>query len=255
MKTQISCLIFFGYWYGLKFRFSHIDALYRYDSEGGRYRLFQYCCWSSTRRSISSKFLIISQNYIARTSIDLIKENGFTFKKGKKQTILRGNSNGRTLYRWSSTSYKNTYPSQIPAAYPEAGGLRHWPPRGREKTEYMCFKREGAPTTLNEGPLKLDKFTWLINWKWCWNTLCKGMECFGQFIDLSYEKNGISSKQRLCQYNSMEEPHGRNNLLNTNCTATFLPSLNRITVRRKIHAGHFWRIKDDFISDYSSLDS
>ena len=59
---------------------------------------------------------IICLVYILRPSIDLMKENRFTLKKDKKQTISRSNSYGCRLSRWHSASCKYTYPSRIPAA-------------------------------------------------------------------------------------------------------------------------------------------
>ena len=40
-----------------------------------------------------------SLDYVLRTSIDLMKENSFTLKKSKKQTIPTKNYHGRRLHR------------------------------------------------------------------------------------------------------------------------------------------------------------
>ena len=60
-------------------------------------------------------FIICPDNGL-RISIDLIKKNSFTLKKGKEQTIPHRNYYGRRLCRCYSTSFKYTHPSQILAA-------------------------------------------------------------------------------------------------------------------------------------------
>ena len=60
--------------------------------------------------------VIICLDYVLRMSIDLIKENFFKLKKGKKQTIPYRNYNRRWLCRWPSASRKYSDPNQIPDA-------------------------------------------------------------------------------------------------------------------------------------------
>ena len=76
--------------------------------------------------TLAPYLFIICLDYVLRTSIDLIKENGFTLKKkkkGKEQTISRTNYYGRRLYLAQtimdadySASGKYMYRSRIPAA-------------------------------------------------------------------------------------------------------------------------------------------
>ena len=75
--------------------------------------------------------------------------------------IFRRNYNGRRLCRWSSASCKHTCPSRIPAALSGAASRRDWSLQGRKQAEYLFFNQEGAISTLNCGPLKLDNFTFL----------------------------------------------------------------------------------------------
>ena len=69
------------------------------------------------QRDILDQYLfIICLDYVLRTSIDLMKENGFNFDKGKKQTIPRMNNYWRGLRWWHSTSDKYTRLGRTPAA-------------------------------------------------------------------------------------------------------------------------------------------
>ena len=58
---------------------------------------------------------IICLDYVLRTSIVLMKENGFT-QKAKKRTIPYTNYYRRRQRRWYSASGKYTKPSRISAA-------------------------------------------------------------------------------------------------------------------------------------------
>ena len=100
---------------------------------------------------------IISPDYLLWTSMDFIKENGFTIEKSKKQTAPR------TIYYWSRLCWWHDSSTQ-------SESLLHsleWASSGiglymdADKTEYMCFNRRGGFSTLNGGSLKLvDKFTY-----------------------------------------------------------------------------------------------
>ena len=52
----------------------------------------------------ASYMFILFQDYVLPTSVNLIKENGFTLKKGKKQTISRGNHCKRQLLSWCNAN-------------------------------------------------------------------------------------------------------------------------------------------------------
>ena len=56
---------------------------------------------------------IICLDYVLQTSIDLMKENGFTLKKQEADNTCR-NYNGCKLCRLHRASYKYTYPRRIP---------------------------------------------------------------------------------------------------------------------------------------------
>ena len=56
----------------------------------------------------------ICQDFVLRTSIDKMKDNGFKLTKGKKK-IPSTNNYGRRLHRWHSTPGKYIHPSWNPA--------------------------------------------------------------------------------------------------------------------------------------------
>ena len=59
---------------------------------------------------------IICQDYVLRTSIDKIKENGFELTKKRSRRYPRKNNYRRRLRRWHNYSGKYTRPSRNPAA-------------------------------------------------------------------------------------------------------------------------------------------
>ena len=78
------------------------------------------------RDTLAPYLFIICLDYVLRMLIDLIKENGFTLKNSKKQTISHRNYYRHRLCRWHCASWKYTYPSQISTAWPGAGSRKHW---------------------------------------------------------------------------------------------------------------------------------
>ena len=107
--------------------------------------------------TLAPYLFIIFVDYILRTSIDLIKENGFTLKKGKKQTIPHtNNADDIELLENIPTQPESLLHNQEQAA----GGIGlHI---NADKMEYTCFNQKGDISTLNVGSLKIvDKFTYL----------------------------------------------------------------------------------------------
>ena len=62
--------------------------------------------------TLAPYLFIISRDYVLRTSIDNIRENGFEVTKKKKQKIPRKNNYRRRLSRWHSDTGKYTQPSR-----------------------------------------------------------------------------------------------------------------------------------------------
>ena len=86
--------------------------------------------------TLAPEMLIISFDYVSRLSINLLKENSFMLKKGKRQTISRRNYDGHRLHRWSSASHKYTCPSWIST---DANSKIYWPLHECKK-KFICFK-------------------------------------------------------------------------------------------------------------------
>ena len=96
--------------------------------------------------TLAPYLLIICLDYVLRTSIDLMKENGFKLtKKSRKYIALLANTptQGESLLHSLERA---------------AGGIG----LNADKTEYMCFNQRGNIYTLKGDSLKLvDRFTYL----------------------------------------------------------------------------------------------
>ena len=101
--------------------------------------------------TLAPYLFIIYQDYVLRTSIDLIKENSFTLKKGQKQTIPRRNNYSDDIVLLSNTPALAE--SLLHSLEQVAGGIiLHV---NTDKTEHMCFNRKEDISTPNGGSLKL----------------------------------------------------------------------------------------------------
>ena len=108
--------------------------------------------------TLAPYLFIISLDYVLRTSIDKVKENGFKLTKERRRRYP-----AKTI-----TDADIALPANTPA---QAETLLHSLERAAagiglhfnaHKTEYMCFNQSGDISTLNSSPLKLvDKFTYL----------------------------------------------------------------------------------------------
>ena len=105
---------------------------------------------------------IICLDYVLKTSIDLIKENGFTLKKARSKQYAAETNTG-SGYADDIALLSNT-PTQaeslLHSLQQAAGGIGLHV--NADKMEYMCFNQEGDISTLTGSSLKLvDKFTYL----------------------------------------------------------------------------------------------
>ena len=134
--------------------------------------------------TLAPYLFIICLDYMLRTSIDEIKENGFLLHS------LERTAAGIGLYI------------------------------NPHKTEYMCFNQTGSISTLNSSSLKLvDKFTYLGNSVLSTETdintwLAKAWTAIDRLSviwksDLTDKMKRSFSKQRLCWYCYMDALHGR----------------------------------------------
>ena len=102
---------------------------------------------------------IICLDYVLRTSIDLIKENGFTIKKARDRQypaeIITDADYANDIVLLSNTPAQAK--SLLHSLEQAAVGIKL--NMNANKMEYTCFKWEGTISTLSDGPLKLaDKF-------------------------------------------------------------------------------------------------
>ena len=112
--------------------------------------------------TLTQYLFIICQDYVLRTSIDKIKENGFEMTKKRSRRYP-----AKTI---TDADYAEDIAilANVPT---QAETLLHSLERGfagiglhvnARKTEYMCFNQTGDISALNSSSLKLvDKFTYL----------------------------------------------------------------------------------------------
>ena len=112
--------------------------------------------------SLAPYLFIISLDYVLRTSIDEIKENGFELTKKRSRRYLAKTITGADYaddiaLLASTPAQDETLLHNLERAAADFGLHIN-----AHKTEYMCFNQTGAISTLNGSSLKLvDKFTYL----------------------------------------------------------------------------------------------
>ena len=77
--------------------------------------------------TLAPNLFIICLDYVFRTSIDKIKENGFELTKKRWQKVPRNNNYRRRLRRWHSDTGKYTWPSRNTTAYFGTSSSKHKP--------------------------------------------------------------------------------------------------------------------------------
>ena len=129
---------------------------------GWRHTLLWHCSRCAARRHIAPYLFIICLDYVLRTSIDKMKDNGFKLTKERSRRYLAQTITG------ADYADDIAFLANIPA---QAETLLHSLKRAAagiclhvtaHKTEYMCFNQRGDISTLSGSSLKLvDKFTYL----------------------------------------------------------------------------------------------
>ena len=121
-----------------------------------------YCSRSTARDMLAPYLFIISLDYVLRTSIDKIKENGFELTK-KRNRSYPAKTITDADYADDIAILANT-PDQAETLLHSLEqtttgiGLHV----NAHKTEYMCFNQTGDISPLDGSSLKLvDKFTYL----------------------------------------------------------------------------------------------
>ena len=99
--------------------------------------------------TLAPYLFILFQDYVLQTSIDLIKENGFTLKKDA-ETMTNANYTDDTVLRKNTPAQAE---SLLHSMWKVIGGIDLY--ENANKTEFMCFKQKGAISALCSELLKL----------------------------------------------------------------------------------------------------
>ena len=218
---------------------------------------------------------IICLDYVLRTSINKIKENGF------KQTKERSNRYpAKTI---TDADYANDI-ALLANAPTQAETLLHsleWAIAGislhvnAHKTEYMCFNPTGNISTLNGSTLKLvDKFTYLgsnvsstetdINMQlakawtaidrlsviWKSDLTNKMKRSFFQAVIMSILLYGCTTWMLTKRMEKkLYEQYWRQHPTKQQLYGHLPPIMKTIKIRQTRHAGHCWRSRDKLMSD------
>ena len=106
-----------------------------------RHKLLWHCCWCS---ALFPYMFIICSDYVHQTTINLMRQNGFTLKKSKK--LL--------------TSTSTQAESQLHRLEPAAGVIGFH--LNADKTKYLCFNKKSDISILNDNSWKfVEKFRYL----------------------------------------------------------------------------------------------
>ena len=235
--------------------------------------------------TLAPYLFIICLDYVLRTSIDKIRENGFELTKKRSRrypakTITDADYADDIAILANTPNQAETLLHSLERAAASIGLYVN-----AHKTEYMCYNQTGDISTLDGTPLKLvDKFTDLgssgsstekdidtrltkawtaINWlSFIWKSYLtdKMKRSFFQAAVVSILLNGCTTwtltkrleKKLDGNYTRMRA------ILNKSCRQHptrhqlygHLPSVTKtIQVRRTRHAGHCWRSRNELISD------
>ena len=113
------------------------------------------------RDTLASYLFIICLDYVLRTFIDLLKENGFKLAKERSrryptQTIMDMDYAADIALLANSPAQAESLLHSLEWV---AGGIGLHV--NADKTEYMCFNQRGKISTLKGSPKLVDKFTYL----------------------------------------------------------------------------------------------
>ena len=144
-------------------RSSNNDCLWKHQSESTftrwRHGILRHCSRSTTGDTLAPYLFIICLDYVLRTSVDKIRENGFELTKKRSRRYP-----AKTITDADDIAILTNIPNQ-------AETLLHSLERAAagiglhvnaHKTEYMCYNQTGDISTLDGTSLELvDKFTYL----------------------------------------------------------------------------------------------
>ena len=236
--------------------------------------------------TLAPYLFIICLDYVLRTSIDKIRENGFDLTKKRcrrypAKTITDADYADDIVILANTPDQVETLPHSLERA---AAGIGLYV--NAHKTEYMCYNQTGDISTLDGTPFKLvDKFTYLgssvestekdidtrltkawtainrlsIIWK---SDLTDKMK--RSFFQAAVTSTLLYGCTTLTHTKRLEKKLDRNytrmlrEILNKSWRQHptrhqlygHLPPIRKtIQVRRTRHAGHCWRNRDELISD------
>ena len=165
--------------------------------------------------TLAPYLFIICLDYVLRTSIDKIRENGFELTKKRSwrystKTITDADYADDIVILANTPNQDETLLHSLEWA---AAGIGFHV--NAHKTEYMCYNQTGDISTLDRAPLKLvHKFTYLGRMLWA-------------ILNKSW-----------WQHPTRHQLYGH-----------LLSIMKTIQARRTRHAGHCWRSRDELISD------
>ena len=185
--------------------------------------------------TLAPYLFIICLDYVLRTSIDKIRENGFELTKRRSKrypakTITDADYADDLALLANTPNQAETLLHSLERA--AAGIGLHV---NANKTEYMCYNQTGNIATLDGASLKLvDKFTYLGS----------SVSSTEKDIDTRLTKAWTAIDRLSIIWKSWRQHPTRLQLYG------HLPPITKtIQVRRTRHAGHCWRSKDELISD------
>ena len=186
--------------------------------------------------TLAPYLFIICLDYVLRTSIDKIKENGFELTKKRSRrypatTITDADYADDIAILANTPDQAETLLHSLERAAASIGLYVN-----AHKTEYMCYNQTGDISTLEGTPHKLvDKFTYLGS----------SVESTEKDIETRLTKDGNYTRMLRAILNKSWQQHPTRHQLYGH-----LPPITKtIQVRRTRHAGHCWRSRDELIRD------
>ena len=190
--------------------------------------------------TLAPYLFIICLDYVLRTSIDKIKENGFELTKKRSRrypatTITDADYADDIAILANTPDQAETLLHSLERAAASIGLYVN-----AHKTEYMCYNQTGDISTLEGTPLKLvDKFTYLGS----------SVESTEKDIETRLTKAWTAINRLSIIWKSDLTDKMKRSFFQAAVTSILPPITKTIQVRRTRHAGHCWRSRDELIRD------
>ena len=152
----------------------------KFCSPDGDTDFFDIVAGFAARDKLAPYLFITCLDYVLRTSINLMKENGFTFAKARSRKYparrITDTDYVDDIALLANTPFQDE--SMLHSLEREAGSIGFH--INADKTEFMYFNQRDHISTLNSWSLKLvDKFTYIgssVYGKWHEHTTSKGTD-------------------------------------------------------------------------------